>query len=156
MPRPTAIVLAILLALWLAPPAVAQDFFGTDESDDQPFDLTAETLDGGGIVRMKELQGDRPLQPRIVRTVDPTHAAGTEEFLDIVARPSRNGIRGLLERGLGRGDPAGEPAAHVGARRQPPSSARHAGSARRRSSWPPSRSRCQRDSRAPFFCAAAA
>lgn len=72
MPRLLVILSAAFLAAWLAPAAGAQEFFDTDEADgDQPFDITAESLDHDSTAGVYVARGNvRITQPDRVLTAD--------------------------------------------------------------------------------------
>ena len=73
MPRLLVILSAAFLALWLAPAAAAQDFFGGtgEEEGDQPFDITAESLDHDSETGVYVARGNvRITQPNRVLTAD--------------------------------------------------------------------------------------
>jgi lipopolysaccharide assembly outer membrane protein LptD (OstA) len=70
--RRLAILCAALLAVWLAPAAGAQDFFGeAGEGGDQPFDITADSLDHDSTTGVYVARGNvRITQPNRVLTAD--------------------------------------------------------------------------------------
>lgn len=74
MQRPLVILCAALLAIWLSPAAGAQDFFGgegEEEDGDQPFDITADSLDHDSTTGVYVARGNvRITQPDRVLTAD--------------------------------------------------------------------------------------
>ena len=72
MSRPLVILCAALLVAWLAPAAGAQDFFGgADDDGDQPFDITAESLDHDSTAGVYVARGNvRITQPDRILTAD--------------------------------------------------------------------------------------
>jgi lipopolysaccharide assembly outer membrane protein LptD (OstA) len=73
VPRLLLILSAAFLAIWLAPAAGAQGFFGgeEEEEEDQPFDITAESLDHDSTTGVYVARGNvRITQPDRVLTAD--------------------------------------------------------------------------------------